>query len=162
MKISTKGRYALRMMIDLAEHVPEGYVALKDVAARQEISLKYLEQIVTPLSRAGLVASAKGPQGGYRLARPAASYSVHEVLQSIEGNLAPVSCLELPENDCPRRDQCKSLPFWQELWSLMVSYMDAVTLADLVSAPNAVKEKAACIQKVLDNAEKQEYHIKHI
>lgn len=153
MKVSTKGRYALRMMIDLAEHGAAGYVALKDVAARQEISLKYLEQIVTPLSRAGLVSSAKGPQGGYRLARPAGSYSVREILQSIEGNLAPVSCLELPDNDCPRQDHCKSLPFWQGLWSLVMAYMDAVTLEDLAAAPDAVREKADCFQKILDKKE---------
>lgn len=150
MKISTKGRYALRMMIDLAEHAPEGYMALKDVAARQEISLKYLEQIVTPLSRAGLVASAKGPQGGYRLARPAASYPIREILQAIEGNLAPVACLDLPDNNCPRRSQCKSLPFWQGLWSLVAAYMDSVTLADLVQTPEVANEIAERFQKLLD------------
>ena len=153
MKISTRGRYALRMMLDIATNDHGEPVRIKDIAARQDISVKYLEQIVSVLTKAGYVKSIRGPQGGYRLARPAGSYSVREILQSIEGNLAPVSCLELPDNDCPRQDHCKSLPFWQGLWSLVMAYMDAVTLEDLAAAPDAVREKADCFQKILDKKE---------
>ncbi len=134
MKISTKGRYALRLMMDLACQPGSAPVSLKDVAARQEISLKYLEQIVGLLGRAGFVHSARGPQGGYRLARAPEGYTVGEILRLTEGNLAPVSCLEDPENRCERCSQCGTVDFWSGLYAAINQYIDRFTLADLVAA----------------------------
>ena len=134
MKISTKGRYALRLMIDLAEHQDEGLISLKDVAARQEVSLKYLEQIVGMLSKAGLLHSGRGPQGGYRLARKPESYTVGSILRLTEGNLAPVACLEDAENSCERCDRCATLDFWTGLYAVINQYIDRFTLQDLVDA----------------------------
>ena len=134
MKISTKGRYALRLMMDLAERPGSAPVALKDVAERQEISLKYLEQIVGLLSKAGFVHSVRGPQGGYRLARKPEGYTVGEILRLTEGNLAPVACLEDTENRCERCDQCGTLDFWSGLYAAINQYIDRFTLADLVES----------------------------
>ena len=103
MKVSTKGRYALRLMVDLGVNGGEDkYISLKDISARQNISIKYLEQIVTPLHRAGLVRSVRGAQGGYRLSRKADKYTAGEILRAIEGSFAPIACLETPENECER------------------------------------------------------------
>ena len=102
MKISTKGRYALRMMVDIAEHQKDGYVTLKDVALRQGISKKYLEQIALHISQAGMLRAVRGYQGGYMLARPASEYTVHSILQVVEGSMSPVSCLEDRASACPR------------------------------------------------------------
>lgn len=132
MKISTKGRYALRMMIDIAEHQASGYVALKDIAARQEISKKYLEQIALHLSQCGMLRAVRGYQGGYMLSRDASAYSVYEILSVVEGSLAPVSCLESPVNSCPRREGCKTLPLWTGLDRHIREYLNAFTLADVV------------------------------
>ena len=132
MKISTKGRYALRLMIDLARQPGDEPVSLKDVAERQSISLKYLEQIVGLLSKAGLVRSARGPQGGYRLTRKPTEYTVGDILRLTEGNLAPVACLEDPENRCERRSQCATVDFWSGLYAVINRYIDQFTLADLV------------------------------
>ena len=132
MKISTKGRYALRMMMDIAAHDQEGYVSLKDVAARQEISPKYLEQIAGMLSRAGLLRSGRGAQGGYRLAREPERYTVGDILRLTEGNLAPVACLEGPENRCERCGECPTLDFWTGLYAVVNDYIDHYTLADLM------------------------------
>ena len=132
MKISTKGRYALRMMMDIAAHDQEGYVSLKDVAARQEISPKYLEQIAGILSRAGLLHSGRGAQGGYRLAREPEHYTVGSILRLTEGNLAPVACLEGPENRCARCGECPTLDFWTGLYAVVNDYIDRYTLADLM------------------------------
>lgn len=134
MKISTKGRYALRLMIDLACHPGSAPVSLKDVAERQGISLKYLEQIVGLLGRAGFVRSVRGPQGGYRLARPPEGYTVGEILRLTEGSLAPVSCLEDAENPCERCGQCGTVDFWAGLYAEINRYIDRFTLADLVAA----------------------------
>lgn len=132
MKISTKGRYALRLMIDLAQQPGDALVSLKDVAQRQDISVKYLEQIVGTLSKAGFLRSGRGPQGGYRLAKDPAEYTVGAILRLTEGNLAPVSCLEGENHGCERRDQCPTLNFWTGLYAVINDYIDRFTLADLV------------------------------
>ena len=133
MVISSKGRYALRVMVDLAEHGGDGYVSMRDVARRQEISDKYAGQIMTLLSRAGLVDGVTGKGGGYRLTRSSAKYSVGEILRLTEGSLAPVTCLEGAENPCPRAGECTTLPMWQKLDDLINTYLDSVSLSDLLS-----------------------------
>ncbi len=137
MKISTKGRYALRTMIDLAQHGGEGLVTLKDVAARQGLSQKYLEQIVTQLSKAGLVKGVRGPQGGYRLAREPKDYSVAEILRLVEGSLAPVECLESDVNNCEHCASCATVDMWSGLYKVMNDYLEGVSLQDLVDQGNA-------------------------
>lgn len=135
MLVSTKGRYALRVMLELAER-PEGeYAALATIAEDQGISEKYLESIISVLSRAGLVDALRGKGGGYRLNRPAASYSVGEILRLTEGTLAPVSCLECSPNKCDRAGACRTLPMWEKLDELINGYLDSVTLADLLEEP---------------------------
>ena len=131
MKISTRGRYALRFMIDLAQHENGTYVALKDVSARQNISIKYLEQITSLLSKFGLLLSVRGPQGGYKLSKRADEYTVAEILRITEGSLAPVSCLETPTNTCPRKDICQTLKLWQGLDKAINGYLSNITLEDL-------------------------------
>ena len=131
MKISTKGRYALRLLVDLAEYNTGENISLKDIAARQEISFKYLEQIITMLNRAGLVRSVRGPQGGYRLAKRPEEYTVGEILRLTEGSLAPVSCLDEKENNCPRKEECATIELWQELYQAILGVVDHTTLADL-------------------------------
>lgn len=132
MKISTKGRYALRMMIDIAENQHKGYVALKDIAVRQDISKKYLEQIALHLSQCGMLRAVRGYQGGYMLSRDAGDYTVSEILSAVEGTLAPVSCLESPVNTCPRREGCKTLPLWMNLDRRIQQYLGGVTLKEVV------------------------------
>jgi Rrf2 family protein len=136
MKISTRGRYALRFMIDLAQHNTGEFTALKDISERQGISVKYLEQITALLSKFGLLLSVRGPQGGYRLARRTDQYTVGQILQITEGNLAPVACLEQTPNQCPRRQICPTLPLWQGLSDVINNYLDKITLADLVNKVN--------------------------
>ena len=132
MKISTKGRYALRLMTDVAIHQENGFVPLKDVAARQGISGKYLEQIAGNLAKADMLRSGRGAQGGYRLARDPSDYTVGSILRLTEGNLAPVACLEDDENRCERCDACATLDFWTGLYAAVNTYVDQFTLADLV------------------------------
>ena len=132
MKISTKGRYALRLMTDIAAHDSDGYVSLKDVAARQGISMKYSEQIAGLLAKAGLLHSGRGAQGGYRLAKRPEDYTVGSILRLTEGNLAPVACLEGPENICQRCGECSTLGFWAGLYAVVNDYIDRYTLADLL------------------------------
>ena len=132
MKISTKGRYALRMMVDIAKHQKDGYVTLKDVALRQDISKKYLEQIALHLSQAGMLRAVRGYQGGYMLARPAEDYTADAILQAVEGTLAPVACLDDEPNQCERCRECETLPLWQGLEQTMRKYLNSVTLADVV------------------------------
>ena len=132
MKISTKGRYALRMMLDLAEHQGDGYVALKDVAARQGISKKYLEQIVPILNRSDILQTNRGFQGGYRLARTPEKYTVGEILRLTEGGLAPVACLERDPIECERSSKCATLPVWKGLYRAICDYLDGVTLQDIL------------------------------
>ena len=126
MMISTRGRYALRVLADLAEHRSEGFVPMKDVAARQEISLKYMEKILPVLTKNHIV------DGGYRLSREPEEYTLGEILRLTEGSLAPVACLECGAKTCPRAANCPTLPVWSELDKRISGYLDSVTLADLV------------------------------
>ncbi len=132
MKISTKGRYALRMMIDLAEHQGEGFVALKDIAARQGISKKYLEQIIPILNRSDFLQANRGAQGGYRLAKAPKAYTVKDILELTEGSLAPVACLDTMPVGCERSKNCVTLPLWKGLAEVINNYLDSVTLQDLL------------------------------
>ena len=131
MKISTKGRYALRLMLDLAIQPGDSAVPLRDVAERQEISDKYLEQIVTQLARGGLVRSVRGAGGGYLLTRTPKEYTVGEILRQLEGNLAPVSCVS-GGSCCGRADRCVTLEVWQQIQDAVDGVVDNITLADLV------------------------------
>lgn len=131
MKISTKGRYALRMMIDLAEHQDNGFVALKDIAERQDISKKYLEQIVPVLNRNDILRTNRGFQGGYQLARTPDKYTVGEILRLTEGNLSPVSCIDSSVG-CERSADCSTLPVWQGLYKVINEYLDSITLQDII------------------------------
>lgn len=133
MNVTTKGRYALRVMLDLAQHPEEGTISLKTVAERQGISMKYLEMIVAGLKRAGLVESSRGKEGGYRLSRAPADYPVGEILRSLEDKLAPVSCLTAEGVQCERAGDCVTLPMWKELDELTNAYLDGVTLQDLLT-----------------------------
>lgn len=132
MKISTKGRYALRLMLDLAINADKQPVRVKEISARQEISDKYLEQIISVLTKAGFVRSARGPQGGYRLAKEPKDYTVGSILRLIEGKLCPVACLETDENICERRAGCITLPLWEKLDEAINNIVDNVTLQDLI------------------------------
>ncbi len=132
MKISTKGRYALRLMLDLALNNTGDPVRVKDIAARQEISDKYLEQIISTLNKAGYVRSIRGPQGGYRLTKSPEQYTVGMILRLTEGSLAPVACLDEEENTCDRQDTCATLQLWKMLNNAISNVVDKVTLADLV------------------------------
>jgi len=131
MKISTRGRYALRVMLDLSMQDSSQLVPLKSIATRQGITLKYMEQIITPLSRAGYVSSVRGANGGYRLSRDASTYKVGDILRVMEGAIAPVSCLETETMECPRADICITLGFWKGLQKVINDYVDSKTLADL-------------------------------
>lgn len=124
------------MMIDIAEHSAQGWVSIKDISERQAISVKYLEQIVANLTKSGLLRSSRGPQGGYMLAKPAEQYTAGEILRSIEGNLAPVACLEADVNPCERQAICPTLRFWTGLHHAVNDYVDSVTLDQLVDSCN--------------------------
>ena len=132
LKISTKGRYALRMLIDLALHQSDGFVALKDIAERQDISKKYLEQIVPLLNKSNLLKTNRGYQGGYMLSKPPEQYTVGEILRITEGNLCPVACLQYEVNDGPRASECLTLGVWQGLYKAITDYLDSVTLQDII------------------------------
>lgn len=132
LKISTKGRYALRMLIDLAMHQNDGYIALKDIAARQNISKKYLEQIMPILNKADVLLTNRGFQGGYRLARTPDQYTVGEILRITEGSLAPVACLDHTPNNCPMSKECITLPVWQGLNEVITKYLDSITIQDII------------------------------
>ena len=136
MKVSTKGRYALRLMIDLGVHSKDGYISLKDISARQDISAKYLEQIVTPLLRAGLVRSIRGAQGGYRLSRTPDKYTAGEILRAIEGSFAPIACLESDVNYCERYEECPTVGFWEGMYKVINDYVDSVSLEQLIEEQN--------------------------
>ncbi len=135
MMISTRGRYALRVMIDLAEHSDGSYIAMKAVAGRQGISLKYLERILPVLVEGKLVEGMRGKGGGYRLTRQPEEYPLGEILRLTEGDLAPVACLGARAKPCPRASSCRTLPMWKELNDLVFGYLDNKTLADLVKMP---------------------------
>lgn len=132
MMISTKGRYALRVMIDLAQHTDEGFVSLKEISDRQQISMKYLESIVAVLNKANFLLSLRGKDGGYKLARAPKDYTVGAVLKLTEGSLAPVACLEGCGTVCQSSDGCITLPLWQKLDGIIDGYLESVTLADLL------------------------------
>ncbi|MCH5194809.1 MAG: Rrf2 family transcriptional regulator [Oscillospiraceae bacterium] len=136
MKISTKGRYALRMLLDLALHESDGFVALKDIAERQDISKKYLEQIVPLLNKSGLLKTNRGYQGGYMLAKAPGKYTVGEILRITEGDLCPVTCLRYSPNDCPRADECMTLFVWEGLYKAITDYLDGITLSDIIERGN--------------------------
>ncbi|MGN1412832.1 MAG: RrF2 family transcriptional regulator [Anaerovoracaceae bacterium] len=138
MKISTKGRYALRMMLDLAEHQKDGFVALKDIAERQNISKKYLEQIVPILNKADVLRTTRGFQGGYRLAKSPDKYTIGEILRLTEGSLAPVACLEHDPIECSRSVGCATLPVWQGLYRVINEYLDGITLQDILNQQEAM------------------------
>ncbi len=132
MKISTKGRYALRMLLDLAEHREDGYVALKDIAERQGISKKYLEQIIPILNRSDLLKTNRGYQGGYMLAKSPDKYTVGMILRLTEGSLAPVPCTEQNPIECERSADCPTLPVWRGLYEVICDYLDGITLQDIL------------------------------
>ncbi|MBO4937836.1 MAG: Rrf2 family transcriptional regulator [Oscillospiraceae bacterium] len=132
MLISTKGRYALRVMIDLAEHQTDAYITLKGVAQRQGISEKYLESIIRMLVKAKVLESLRGKGGGYRLAKAPEQYTVGSILRLTEDSLAPVACLEDGADVCPKQDSCRTLPLWQGLDRVIREYLESVTLADLM------------------------------
>ena len=132
MRISTKGRYALRMLIDLAEHSNCGFIALKDIAQRQGISKKYLEQIIPIFNKSDILKANRGSQGGYMLAKSPDKYTVGEILRLTEGSLAPVACLEHDPIECERSDGCATLPIWQGLNRVINEYLDGITLQDIL------------------------------
>lgn len=140
MMVSTKGRYALRMMVDLAENQQDGYVPLKDIAERQLISKKYLEQIIPLLSREKLLVTTRGFQGGYRLSKSPDQYTVGDIVRAAEGSMSPVSCLESDENDCPRCGECMTLPVWEGLKKVVDEYLDGITLENVI-------ERNICFEK---------------
>ncbi|MBQ8177531.1 MAG: Rrf2 family transcriptional regulator [Oscillospiraceae bacterium] len=133
MMISTRGRYALRVLIDLAEHNNGKYIPMKDVAERQEISLKYLERILPVLVKNGLVEGVHGKGGGYKLNRSPEKYTVGEILRLTEGNLAPVACLGCEAEPCRKSSTCKTISMWNEFYSITNRYFDGITIADLVN-----------------------------
>ncbi|NLT08359.1 MAG: Rrf2 family transcriptional regulator [Ruminococcus sp.] len=145
MKISTKGRYALRMMYDLALHREDGYISLKDIAERQNISKKYLEQIVPLLNKSGILKTNRGNKGGYMLAKKAEDYSVGDVLRATEGSLAPVACLEIEPNECPRAGECSTLFVWEGLYSAINDYLNNVTLQDIIDKNSGFNGGDYCI-----------------
>jgi Rrf2 family protein len=132
--ISTRGRYAIRVMIDLAEHENGSFIPLKDIAARQEISKKYLEIIVKDLVSGGLLIGASGKGGGYKLCRKPEEYTIGEILELTEGTLSSVNCLAVKENECPRKAVCQTLPMWTELDNMVHDYLYGKKLSDICSA----------------------------
>ena len=132
MLVSTKGRYALRVLIELAGYDRQTLVPLQSIADSQQISEKYLESIFVVLSKAGLVDAVRGKGGGYRLARKPEEYTVGEILKLTEGTLAPVTCLDDTPNKCPRAAECKTLPMWENLYTIISNYLYSVTLKDLI------------------------------
>ena len=133
--ISTKGRYSIRILLDLAEHASGGYIPMKEVAARQDISLKYIERILPPLKAAGLIASTHGIGGGYRLTREPEDYTLWDILRVAEGDMAPVACLQAGAAPCSRAAECRTLPVWQGYYRVTEEYFSGITLADLMNTP---------------------------
>lgn len=136
MKISTKGRYALRVMVELAHQGSEQPLSLRSVAERQHITLKYLENIITMLLREGLVASVRGKAGGYRLTRPAEQYTVYEILRATEGELEPASCMSSGAAICPMESRCPTLPVWKGLSKVVREYLESIPLSELAERPS--------------------------
>ena len=138
MMVSTRGRYALRVMVDLALQNTNGFIPLSDVAERQDISEKYLESIVSSLSKKGLLDSIRGKGGGYKLNRPADQYTVAEILHATEGSLAPVSCLDKENNVCPRKESCTTLPMWTQLYELTENFFSGITIRQLAEGKELI------------------------
>lgn len=132
MKISTRGRYSFRMMIDLAQHYNEGFISLKDISKRQNISKKYLEQIVPFLNRGNLLNANKGHMGGYQLAKHPCEITVREILESAEGSLTPVSCMDNTPNLCESCENCITLPVYEGLYDVIIKYLNGITLQDVI------------------------------
>ena len=132
MKISTKGRYALRMLIELAEQKENGFISLKEIAEKQNISKKYLEQIIPILNRSGILMTNRGYQGGYKLAKDPSKITIAEILRNTEGSLAPVACLEQNPNQCPRCNECITLPVWIGLEKVVKEYLEGITLQNII------------------------------
>lgn len=132
MMISTRGRYALRVMVDLAEHYRDGYIPMKIIAQRQGISLKYLEQILPSLTKSGMIEGLQRKGGGYRLTAEPGKYRVGDILRITEGDLAPVACLCHDAKVCERAGNCKTLPMWKEFYRITRDYFDGITLSDLM------------------------------
>ena len=141
MKISTKGRYALRMLVDMVQNQAQGAVALKEIAARQNIWKKYLEQIALVLSQAGILHGSRGHQGGYRLVGQPSDYTVCSILETMEGSLHPVACLDHAPNDCERCNGCETLFIWEGLDQVIREYLSAMTLQDVLDRIEANKKK---------------------
>ena len=141
MKISTKGRYALRMLLDMAQHQDHGAVALKEVAERQNISKKYLEQIALVLSQKGVLHGARGHQGGYRLMGAPKDYTLYSILETMEGSLHPVACLDAEHNSCERCNGCETLFIWEGLDDVIRDYLASMTLQDVLDRMAANKAK---------------------
>lgn len=140
MKISTRGRYSLRMMIDLSKHYNEGFIALKDISERQNISKKYLEQIVPFLNRSGLLIANRGHLGGYQLAKPPAEITVYDIILSAEGSIYSVSCMDNDPNICPNKDTCLTLPIWEGLHEVTTNYLSSITLLDILNSRKDISD----------------------
>ena len=132
MKISTKGRYAVRMLVDMAEHQNDGFISLKDIAERQNISKKYLEQIIALFNNTDILRSSRGFKGGYKLARTPEHYTIGEILRITEGSIAPIACLEDEPNQCDRSSSCKTLFIWNGLYKVISEYLDSITIKDII------------------------------
>ena len=145
MKISTKGRYALRMLIDLAQHQEEGYISLKDISEHQSISKKYLEQIVPMLNKSGILRTNRGNRGGYMLAKAPSECTVGDVLRATEGSLVPVTCLEYEVNDCPRAGSCATLYIWEGLAKAVNDYLNSITIQDILEHEAGTNGNDYCI-----------------
>ena len=133
MNVTSKGRYALRIMIDLAQHQDEGYISLKTISDRTELSMKYLEMIVGNLKKAELVESTRGKEGGYKLSKTPEEYSIGEILNCIEDNLAPVACIKAGSINCEKSAACLTVPMWKELDDITNAYLSTVSLRDLLT-----------------------------
>ena len=142
MNVTSKGRYALRIMIDLAQHRDEGYISLKAISDRTQLSMKYLEMIVGNLKKAELVDSTRGKEGGYKLNKTPGEYSIGEILRCIEDNLAPVACIKEGEIQCDRSGACLTVPMWKELDDITNAYLDTVSLEDLLTGDKWRQQKA--------------------
>ncbi len=145
MRISTKGRYALRMLVYLAAHQENGFISLKEIAEEQNISKKYLEQIVPMLNKDGILRTNRGNRGGYMLAKKPADCTVGDILRATEGSMAPVSCLEYEVNDCPRAHDCCTLPIWEGLYKRINEYLDSVSLQDILQYSSDISGDDYCI-----------------
>ena len=141
MMISTRGRYALRVMIDLAEHRDDGYIPMKEIAERQDISLKYLERILPTLTKHGFIEGVHGKGGGYRLVKAPEACIVGDILRLTEGDLAPVACLECGAKPCPRVEECRTFPMWRDFYRLTNDYFDGITVAALMKTERPAEEE---------------------